>query len=584
MRLPIVIKIFSGYVFVCLALAGIILLVSFQTIRTHYMQTSTKELNNLGNALVLIIDPYIKNEDVNGLNSLVSDMGKRLQTRITVINSSGRVLADSTNDPETLETHRDRPEIIAALTGRTGSVVRYSLTLQKDMLYVAVPMEIEGKTGAVIRTSIPFENIDILLATLRQDIMKMSFIIIAASLFIAFFISHRISSPIRELNRASRQVAGGDLDVRVTLKSNDEMRELAANFNDMTEHLQTSFTELNSRKEELESIITSITEALLVIDTRGKILMFNESAKRIAGSEKILGRYFWEVIRSVKLNAIVEQADKRPVSDDFEMEESFYLCSVTPIRSGRAKVVLLHDITEMKRIEEIKKDLVVNVSHELRTPLTAIKGFTETLMDEAGDETREYVEIIQRHTDRLIHIVNDILDLSELEERGMKLNLEKVTMQDLLERVLALFSQRMEEKGLEIKAPWPEDPIVIDADPFRLEQLFSNLIDNALKYTDHGFIILDLKDSPDEIIIRVSDTGAGIPREHLQRIFERFYVVDKSRSRILGGTGLGLSIVKHIVSLHKGTITAQSKLNIGTTFTITLPKSLSSNHDHTTAS
>ncbi|HOO47074.1 MAG TPA: hypothetical protein PLM29_12635, partial [Deltaproteobacteria bacterium] len=158
MRLPIVIKIFSGYVFVCLALAGIILLVSFQTIRTHYMQTSTKELKNLGNALVLIIDPYIKNEDVNGLNSLVSDMGKRLQTRITVINSSGRVLADSTNDPETLETHRDRPEIIAALTGRTGSVVRYSLTLQKDMLYVAVPMEIEGKTGAVIRTSIPFEN------------------------------------------------------------------------------------------------------------------------------------------------------------------------------------------------------------------------------------------------------------------------------------------------------------------------------------------------------------------------------------------------------------------------------------------
>jgi len=579
MRLPIVIKIFSGYVFVCLALAGLILLVSFQTIRTHYMDTSTKELKNLGNALVLIIDPFIKKEDVNGLNSLVSDMGKRLQTRITVINSSGRVLADSTNDPETLETHRDRPEIIAALTGRTGSVVRYSLTLQKDMLYVAVPMEIEGKTGAVIRTSIPFENIDILLSALRHDIMKMSFIIIAASLLIAFFISHRISSPIRELNRASRQVARGELDVRVTLKSNDEMRELAANFNDMTEHLQVSFTELSSRKEELESIISSITEALLVIDNRGKILMFNESAKRIAGSEKILGRYFWEVIRSVKLNAIVEQVDNRPVSDDFEMEESFYLCSVTPIRSGRAKVVLLHDITEMKRIEEIKKDLVVNVSHELRTPLTAIKGFTETLMDEAGEETREYVEIIQRHTDRLINIVNDILDLSELEERGMKLNLEKVPMQDLIERVLVLFSQRMEEKGLEIRTHWPEEPIVIDADPFRLEQLFSNLIDNAVKYTDHGCITFYLKDSPDEIIIRLSDTGAGIPREHLQRIFERFYVVDKSRSRILGGTGLGLSIVKHIVSLHSGTISAQSKLNIGTTFTITMPKDVLSKNE-----
>ncbi|HHO76510.1 MAG TPA: HAMP domain-containing protein, partial [Deltaproteobacteria bacterium] len=378
MRLPIIIKIFSGYVIVCLALAGLILSVSFQTIRTHYMDTYTTGLKNLGNTLVLIIDPIMKKEDMPGLNSLVSDMGKSLQTRITVINFSGKVLADSENDPETLENHRDRPEIIAAFIGETGRVVRYSLTLQKDMLYVAVPMEIEGKTGAVIRMSIPFENIDILLGTLRHDIMKMSFIIIAISLFIAFFISHRISSPIRELNRASRQIAGGDLDVRVTLKSSTEIRELAENFNDMTEHLQTSFTELSGRREELESIISSMTEALLVIDNRGKILMFNESAQRIAGSEKILGRYFWEVIRSVKLNEIVEKAKDRPASDDFEMENTFYLCSVTPIRSGRAKVVLLHDITERKRIEKIKKDLVVNVSHELRTPLTAIKGFAET--------------------------------------------------------------------------------------------------------------------------------------------------------------------------------------------------------------
>ncbi|HHO76058.1 MAG TPA: hypothetical protein ENN05_06470, partial [Deltaproteobacteria bacterium] len=197
---------------------------------------------------------------------------------------------------------------------------------------------------------------------------------------------------------------------------------------------------------------------------------------------------------------------------------------------------------------------------------------------------RDYVEIIQRHTDRLINIVNDILALSELEERGMRLNIEKVTMQDLIEKVLVLFSQRTQDKGLEIRTQWPDEPVIIDADPFRLEQLFSNLIDNAVKYTDHGCITLDLEDSADDIIVRISDTGAGIPGEHLQRIFERFYVVDKSRSRVLGGTGLGLSIAKHVANLHGGTIAAQSRLNVGTTFSVTLPRNLSFRHEHTAIS
>lgn len=571
MKIPIFLKIFSGYLLVSLALSGLFLAITFQTIRSHYLESSTNNLRSLSIAVQEITSPLIQKKDISGLDSLIRNLGQKLKTRITIINAQGVVLADSETDSESLENHRNRPEVLAALSGNMGRTIRYSTTLNKEMLYVALPMELSGRITAVMRLSLPFEDIDRLLRTLRWNILQMASMIIVFSIIIALLFSHIISLPIRELNRASRQVASGNLNTRVSLTNNDEIRELAESFNDMTEKLQTSFTELSRSKEELESIISSISEALLVIDKEGRIILFNKSAERIARSDRIAGKYYWEVIRSERFNSLVELEDNAPASNDFELNERSYLCSVTPIRSAEAKVILLHDITQMRQIETIKKDLVVNVSHELRTPLTAIKGFTETLIDEESPQNREYLEIIQRHTDRLIKIVNDLLDLSELEENVTKLNREAVDLHDIMDKVLVIFSQKVKDKGLELKVEGPK-PVIIQADPFRLEQMFSNLVDNAIKYTEKGAITISIEDSSPDIIIRISDTGIGIAREHIPRIFERFYVVDKSRSRSVGGTGLGLAIVKHIVSLHQGTISVQSTPPGGTTFIIRLPR------------
>jgi two-component system phosphate regulon sensor histidine kinase PhoR len=234
-------------------------------------------------------------------------------------------------------------------------------------------------------------------------------------------------------------------------------------------------------------------------------------------------------------------------------------------------VAVFHNITASKRVEKIKKDFVMNVSHELRTPLTAVKGFVETLDEQIDIHNRHYLEIIKRHTDRLIHIVEDLLTLSELEEKGVEAPLENIDLSVVLENVFPLFEQQVKEKGLRLSREIASDLPPLKGDPFKLEQMFINLIDNAVKYTEKGTIVVSLRHKENRIIIQVQDTGHGIPKEDLPRLFERFYVVDKSRSRRLGGTGLGLSIVKHVVLLHNGTIDVESKVGVGTTFSISFP-------------
>ena len=571
MRKPIVIKIFIGYLLVTLALAGLILVFTFQTIRNHYIDTVTNNLKTIGIALLETTTPLVEQENLMELGATVRELGRRLQTRITIINAEGTVLADSQDQRDLLESHRNRPEVLSALVGNTGRSIRYSTTLGQDMIYVALPMEIRGKIKAVLRLSLPLQDIETLLGKVKRNILQSASIIILFSLVIALIFSHILSSPIRLINRASKKVASGDLKTRVSMRGNDEIGELAASFNNMTAKLDASFSELSARKAELESIIASLSEILLVLDKEGRVKLFSESISKIMDPENIQGRYYWEVIRSPQLGELLSKAVTSPVRHEIQMGDKHYLCSITPIPSGMAKVVLLHDITQMKQIEKIKKDLVVNVSHELRTPLTAIKGFTETLLDDADEKHREYLNIILRHTDRLINIVSDLLNLSELEERAYTLKTEDVDLMALIDKVMILFEQRANQKNLELKIERPIEPVVIQGDSFRLEQLLSNLIDNAVKYTEKGTITLSLEKKPGKIVIRIADTGIGIAKEHVPRIFERFYVADKSRSRNLGGTGLGLAIVKHIAQLHGGDVSVESSPYGGTTFTVTLP-------------
>jgi two-component system phosphate regulon sensor histidine kinase PhoR len=345
----------------------------------------------------------------------------------------------------------------------------------------------------------------------------------------------------------------------------------------MNEEMGKMFSALGQQKEELKSIIESLQEGLLVLDKQGKVIRGNESFRKIAGSKAPEGRFYWEILRNPQLPELLKRAgtEKRNLVEEMTLENRIFMCSVTPLEGAEQIVFIFHDITEIKNIERIKKDFVVNVSHELRTPLAAIKGYAETLREEADAEpSKKYVEIIERNTDRLINIVNDLLLLSSLEEKPA-LELEDIHFNELLENVTKIFDQRLKDKELSLVMDVNENLPTIKADLFKLEQMLINLLDNAVKYTDRGEITVSLDVQDKKVRIRVTDTGIGIPKEDIPRIFERFYVVDKSRSRKYGGTGLGLSIVKHIVLLHHGTIDIESDLGKGTKVTVTIPTNLS---------
>ncbi len=575
MKKSIFAKIFSGYVLITLLLLSLILLFAFKTIRDYHIHSLADDLKNLGITVRLKIVPLLPQKNFQEMDALVKQLGNDINTRITVVNAQGVVLADSESDPGLMESHKTRPEISQALQGSTGTSLRYSTTVKEEMLYVAVPIE-QGETivGAV-RTSLFLEDINSLLDELKLKIAQVALVILGISLIGAGVFSRSLSRPIRELSAAARRTAARDFSVRVFLKNKDELKELADSFNYMNSEISALVTALSSQKDKLKGIISSIQEGLAVFDSEGKIILSNESFERMIQEDNVEGRFYWEVLRSPTFGELIKKVlrAKKNRIEEIELYDKVFLCSATFLGARKEVVAIFHDITASKRVEKIKKDFVVNVSHELRTPLTAVKGFVETLEEQVDENNRRYVEIVKRHTDRLIHIVQDLLSLSELEESGVTLELEDVDVSDVLENVLGIFEQKLQDKGLTLKREVEPDLPCLKGDPFKLEQMFINLIDNAINYTEKGTIVISIGQKDNRIMIRIQDAGNGIPEDDLPRIFERFYVVDKSRSRKFGGTGLGLSIVKHIVLLHNGTIDVESKTGIGTTFSISLPLS-----------
>ncbi|MCK4322836.1 HAMP domain-containing protein [candidate division WOR-3 bacterium] len=516
---------------------------------------------------------FLKDKNYKELDSLIKNLGERIDTRITVINPEGVVLADSKKDPKLMENHATRPEVLKALYGKTGSSLRSSTTIKKEMLYVAIPVYEKGELLGILRVSLFLEQIKILLNSIRMNIVWVIVTIIILSLIGAFFFSKSLTNPITELVRASSKVAGGDFDVKIYLKGRDELQTLVDSFNNMIARIKELMTELAQQKDTLNAIITSIAEGLIVLDKKGKILLSNESFKKMVENPSVNGKLYWEVIRESKLSELIRDIEKEKcgIVREIEIKDRNYLCSITFLDGEEEFVLTLHDITEMHEMERIKKDFVVNVSHELRTPLTAIKGYMETLEESIDVENKRYVEIALRHTDRLIKIVKDLLALSELEESSFKLELEEVNLEKILSDILIIYENDIKDKELKLVFEYDKKLPTIKGDSYKLEQMFINLLENAIKYTDEGEIKITVKSEDKMVKIELSDTGIGIPEEHIHRIFERFYVVNKSHSRKLGGTGLGLSIVKHIVLLHNGTINVESTQGEGTTFIITLP-------------
>jgi len=569
MRHSLFFKIFLSFCLIILSFSILVFFFSFRTIKSHYITTLSLDLKNLACTLKLKVLPLIEERDFKRLDSLVKEIGKNIKTRITIIAPSGEVLADSEKDPHLMENHNNRPEVKQAKIKGSGKSLRFSTTVKEEMLYVAIPVKSKEKFLGILRVSLFLKDINKLLNNLKLKVFGIVIFITFLSLLGAFLFSRNLSYPLKELVSASKKLADGDFSARVSFKRKDEIGKLAESFNEMSEELKRLFDNLTLKQEELNSIISSLEEGLLVLDRKGRIILFNESFKKIVQINPE-AKFWWEVLRSSTIAQLVEKAkeEKRISSQELELNGKVFLCSFVFIPSKEELIVVLHDITEFKKLEKIKKDFVANVSHELRTPLTAIKGYVETLEEEVKGSSKHYLDIIKKHTERLINIVSDLLLLSELEDKGLTQTGEKVNLEEVAKNVLKIFEQKAEEKGLKLNLIC-EGKSIIKGDPFKLEQMFINLIDNAIKYTEKGEVNVLLKQNDKEVIVKVKDTGIGIPKEHLGRIFERFYVVDKSRSKKLGGTGLGLSIVKHIVLLHNGKIDVESTPYKGTEFIIT---------------
>jgi two-component system phosphate regulon sensor histidine kinase PhoR len=375
------------------------------------------------------------------------------------------------------------------------------------------------------------------------------------------------------LTGAARQVAGGNFQTRVTILNKDEFKELGTAFNSMTGQVHRLFTEVSRQKEELIQMIASIREGLVVMAKDGKITLTNDSFKELIGEKTPEGKFHWEVIRRPKIQEFIERAMACGglVTEEVRLDERYLLCTAGSLGPQGGLIITFHDLSDVKRVEAMKKDFIVNASHELRTPLSAIMGAMETLEDDGSCDDKATLDILKRHVERLRNIVDDLLRLSELEDKGLKLDIKDIDIRQVADSVLQLFSARFKDKGLTAEIRAAADLPRLRADAYQVEQMLINLVDNAVKYTEKGGVVISLKADPREFAIDVEDTGYGIAPEHLPRLFERFYVVDKSRSRKLGGTGLGLAIVKHIVQLHGGTITVASKEGKGTTFTVRIP-------------
>jgi two-component system phosphate regulon sensor histidine kinase PhoR len=521
-------------------------------------------------------------------------------TRLTVVAPSGQVLGDSHEDPAAMENHAGRPEISEALRRGTGSSVRFSPTLGTQMMYVAIAVPGPDRPIAVIRASSPLTEIDRAPHSMYVHLLWAGLAIAAGAAVLSLLIARRISQPIIGIQRIAERFAAGELDLRVPTPASAELAALAGSLNRMAVQLGERITTITAQKNELDAILASMAEGVFAVDNRGCIVSANPAAAELLGLRpaEAQGRHVEEVIRNVDLQQFVRQtlagvqpdemdialpADRtRPPNGEnpaWESSRSFTLhgAGLTDARSRRSgAVIVLNDRTRLRRLEAIRRDFVANVSHELKTPVTSIQGFVEALIEGGVKEPAQverYLGIIAKHASRLNSIIDDLLTLSRLEEAGERraLSFDASPVKPVLEEAINLSRVKADEKRMIIELAC-DDKLEARINPPLLEQAVLNLIDNAIKYSPEGsHIHVAAHQDQSQVSIAVADEGCGIPPEHLPRIFERFYVVDKSRSRKLGGTGLGLAIVKHIAQVHGGRVAVASTPGKGSTFTIYLP-------------
>ena len=553
--------------------------------RFHLVQVET-DLKARAHLFEKHIEAHLSPLDSAAIDSNCKKIGRLTETRITVILPGGEVIGDTDENPRNMENHDRRPEVLQAMKQGLGSSTRYSRTFRMDMMYVALPFQRDGNILAVIRIAFPVSFVEGALKTVRIKIALGGLMVAFLTAVASLLVSRHITRPIEEIKKGAEHFARGELKYRLPSAQTEELGGLVRSLNHMAGQLEEKIKTIDQQRTELEAVLSSMVEGVMAVDPDERVLNLNAAAARMFNGKAwdFQGRLIQEVVRNMDFQGFIKKglAAGRYWESDLSWrqhdEPRIISASSTPLYdsagSRRGILVVLHDVTRVRKLENMRRDFVANVSHEIKTPLTAIKGFVETLQHGAVESPREaerFLGIVAKHVDRLNSIVVDLLNLARIEQETEKkeIRTEIVGLGGVLKSAIHVCQSKAEEKNISIELNCDKG-LTARIDPVLFEQAAVNLIDNAVKYSPEASTIQIscVKTDAFETAVHFKDHGIGIPKQHIDRIFERFYRVDKARSRALGGTGLGLAIVKHIIQAHGGRITVESSPGAGSTFSI----------------
>ncbi|WP_127494957.1 two-component system histidine kinase PnpS [Paenibacillus glycanilyticus] len=507
-------------------------------------------------------------------------------TRVTFIAGDGTVLGDSDHAPETMDNHSSRVEVVKAHKDGIGRAIRYSDTLKENLLYVALAVNPSDPHSNVIRLAMSLKEVDKSIDQLWTVLIIGLLILFIVAAFISYRIALSLTRPLEQITKVAQRIKQMDYKARVKVRKQDEVGELGHAINAMAESLEVQMTRIRQNESQLESVLENMINGVMMIDPAGKILLMSRRAGELLGisTGELVGRNYAEAKQQYELSQLIQEAleGREHIREEITFyfpEERLLELNLVPILQENQEfggvLLVLADVTAIRRLERMRSEFVANVSHELKTPIAAVKGFAETLLGGAvnDEETaRSFLQIIYDESDRLNRLIGDILALSKIESKRVPLYFSPVEMDSFMTKTVTMMEPEAAKKSIKLQLEM-EHGLYVEADEDRLRQIMMNVIANGVNYTPEGGKVSVHIESIDEdhIRIQISDTGIGIPKKDLPRIFERFYRVDKARSRSSGGTGLGLSIVKHLVELHKGTIAVTSAVGVGSTFVIELP-------------
>ncbi len=567
-------------------------------IRSFYYQTMEEDIKARGLLLREHI-LYLLAEQPNQLQQFCRENGRAAKTRLTVITTKGTVLADSNEDPAQMDNHRNRPEIASARIGDTGISIRHSKTLNQNMLYIAIPLEENKPLTTVLRLSVPVTSLNTVLSTIGKKILLGTILIALIAAMLSYFFSRRIANPLEKMRHGAELLANGESDQPILMDDSNnskEITELSHSLNNMAQQISSRLNTIIEQRNELEAVFSSMTDGVLAIAADHKIIRINRAAADFfqIDADVVQSVPFEGVIRNQQLQRFFNEALHETDSSERKLtltekgEQISLRCKTHPLYNGEEErlgsLVVMNNMTRMNQLENIRQDFVANVSHELKTPITAIRGYVETLLDgtmeNEPEEAKRFLQIIHRQGVRLDAIVDDLLTLARIEETGEKndMPMRREAIAPILETALQTCLVKAKQKQIRIDILCPA-PLTARVNRPMLEQAVINLLTNAVRYSPEQSQIRILAEETgytnlhNQLMISVEDQGPGIEKQHLQRIFERFYRCDKARSRKDGGTGLGLAIVKHISESHRGTVEVTSWPGKGSVFRIVIPSS-----------